>query len=144
MIRLGPTQRALLQLIEQHPCGITSKALREKLDKRADNVRKILRSLFDSAAIHMAEAGWRISPLGEKLLKDPALLTPAVRQAKRKALPDQSGKVAGPRRYFPTGTYTGADLRPQQTRPSGNDALALPSLINGVRVPHPSQINQPE
>lgn len=42
--------------------------------------------------------------------------------------------VAGPRRPYWTGTYTGEELRRAPIRPGATDALQIPSLFNGRRV----------
>ena len=133
--RLGHTQRLVLKLIERQPTGITSKELRDKT-AAPDSVSAATRSLFARGAIHIADAGWRISPLGEQLLNSQ---TPP--------LPKPVGLVAGPRTMHSASTYTGAELRPQQARPAGNAAIYLPSLINGVRVAptlYPSPVNTQE
>lgn len=46
--------------------------------------------------------------------------------------------VAGPRRPFSAETYSGAELRPNSSRPGAYDALALPSVFMGRRVAAPS------
>lgn len=41
--------------------------------------------------------------------------------------------VAGPRAFFPTGIYDGAELSRQPVRPGAQDAYRMPSLFNGRR-----------
>ena len=131
--RLGPTQRLVLQMLTRQQGAMKPSEIRAQM-ANPENASAILRALSLRSAIAITASGWCITPLGQQLLNPP----------KRRAPPDQAGKVAGPRSYFTSDTYTGADLRPQQTRPAGNDALAMPSLIGGVRVPHRTYINHSE
>ena len=151
--RLGPTSRLVLQILARRPEGLAQLDLAKQLPSPR-NVSIPTGLLSDRNAIwRNAEGLWFITPLGRQLLAANGSQTAhSVRYAAKPARPERPaqpkevyvGKVAGPRNHVTTGHYTGADLRPQQTRPSGNDALALPSLINGVRVSHHSQIIKPE
>ncbi len=150
MTRLGATSRLVLQILARRPEGLAQLDLAKQLPS-PKNVSVPTGRLSHLNAIWRNREGlWLITPLGRQLLSaDGSQTAHAVTHTAKPAKPTQPkqvyvGKAAAPRNYVTTGTYTGADLRPQQTRPSGNDALALPSLINGVRVPHPSHINQPE
>jgi hypothetical protein len=125
--RLGPAARRLLQLIADHPLGITTEALKSaKIYMEPWPMVRSLDGLASQELVKLSNDGkrWLITTHGTRRLG---------------AMPCEDiepyvGVVVPPRQIRFAGVYMGEELRPQQARPAGNVAATIPSLISGVRV----------
>lgn len=124
--RIGPNQRRVLQAIAKTEAGMTTPdvaALGLFVDPRQH--QKSLESLQEHGllAYFVRLEVWRITQRGTALLAN-----------RRPQDGRYVGVIAQPRRMAINGTYDGAELRPQQARPAGNNHFTIPSLIGGQRV----------
>jgi hypothetical protein len=126
--RLGPVQARILRLLAKSKDGMST-----------DEVGGL--GLFEdprqhvSALASMGKSGlltwrkvkkvWCATPHGRAMVKMMATSDPE---------PKYKGVITPPRCVTFTGTYTGAELRPQQARPGGNTHTTIPSLFSGQRV----------
>ncbi len=125
--RLGPAARRMLQLIADHPLGITTEALKAaKIYMEPWPMVRSLDGLAGQELVKLSKDGklWLITAYGTRRLgaKPGEDIEPYV------------GVVVPPRQIRFSGVYMGQELRPQQARPAGNVAATIPSLISGQRV----------
>ena len=125
--RVGPAARRLLQLIADHPLGITTEALKAaKIYMEPWPMVRSLDGLASQELVKLSDDGklWLITAYGTRRLggMPGGDIEPYV------------GVVVPPRQISFGGKYLGQELRPQQARPAGNVAATIPSLFSGQRV----------
>ena len=124
--RVGPAARRLLQLIADHPLGITTEALKAaKIYMEPWPMVRSLDGLAGQELVKLSKDGklWLITTHGTRRLG----ATPG------EDIEPYVGVVVPPRKISFAGKYLGEELRPQQARPAGNVHTTIPSLMNGVR-----------
>jgi hypothetical protein len=126
--RLGPLQVQLLKVLGKYEQGLSTQ---EVADLRMfEDGRQHMRSLESMATSgllkwRVQKRIWSVTPRGRAMLRMLDARAPE---------PKYVGEKVPPRRLALTGTYDGADLRPQHARPGGNTHTTIPSLISGQRV----------
>ena len=126
--RLGPLQVRLLETLGKYEHGMPTEDVAD-LRMFADS-RQHMRSLESMATSGLVKwrsqkRTWTVTPRGRAMLKMLDARAPE---------PKYVGVKVPPRRLAFGGTYNGAEMRPQQARPGGNQHTQIPSLISGQRV----------
>ena len=126
--RLGPLQVQLLKTLGKYEHGMSTEEVAAL--RLFEDGRQHMRSLESMATSGLLKwrrqkRTWAVTPRGRAMLRMLDARAPE---------PKYVGVKVPPRRLALTGTYDGAELRPQQARPGGNTHTTIPSLISGQRV----------
>jgi len=126
--RLGPLQVQLLKVLGKYEQGLSTEEVADlHIFEETRQHTRSLESMATSGLLkwRRQKRTWVVTARGRAMLRMLDAKAPE---------PKYVGTKAPPRRLAFGGTYDGADLRPQQARPAGNNHFTIPSLIGGQRV----------